>query len=798
MESPLVLILIFACFLAFFLGDALDAYIILSIVLISVLLGFFQEYKSEKVLSELKKYFSYRAVVVRNGEKSQIDSTELVPGDVITVGLGDIVPADLRIIESRMGVVVNESVLTGESRAVGKNAANCTSSCASPQEITNGLFIGKTITEGYAVALVVATGKNTFFGKTASVFSSRLPESDFQTGIRKFGSLLVKVIVVITLFVFLANFYLGHGDKNPLLDSALFALALAVGIAPEALPAIITLTLSMGSMKLAKKKVITKKLAAIEDLGNMDILCTDKTGTLTEEGLRFFKYVDLDLKDSHDVFEYALLCNSAVGSTRIRGNPIDVAIKKHGQEARADISHFLKMQDIPFDFERRRMSVIVQEGKTRYLISKGAPESIFQVCSHIKMNERLYPSGEKEREINKMISNYNKDGLSTIGVAYKEIGTDGGYSKQDEKGMIFIGFVLFSNPPKATVHQTLTRLKHLNIRLKILTGDDALVTKKLCDDIMLTPAEGRILTGSELAKMDEKEFEVCAERFDVFARVAPEQKLKIVEALRKNGHVVGFLGDGINDAPAIRAADVGISVDTASDVAKGASHLILLKKSLGVICDGVEEGRKIFGNITKYILNTISANQGNMITISLSSLFLPFIPLLPAQILLNNLISDLPMFAISTDNVDATYTKKPQRWNMGLIFRFMLFFGLISSVFDLLFIGLSYYVFRFSIPHIRTGWFLLSVLTEIVVVFSLRTQFAFWKSRPSQPLIVASLAAIALSLAVIYFAPTAEIFRFEALSFKLFLLIAGLIAAYFAATEIGKRIFFEKFALQPK
>jgi P-type Mg2+ transporter len=789
-KSPLLLVLIFASLISGYLGEWTDAGIIITIIGASVILGFFQEYKSEKVLSELKRYYSYHAVVLRGREKVQVDSRELVPGDIVFVGLGDIVPADLRIIETS-SIVVDESSLTGESRGVEKSANAPKGNPENPQDIKNGLFMGSTVLEGHAKCVVVGTGQETFFGKTAAVFSQRVPDSDFQIGIRKFGNMVIRVIIVMTIVVFFSNYGLGHGGENKLADSALFALALAVGVAPEALPAVISVTLSIGSMHLAKKKVITKKLAAIEDLGNMDILCTDKTGTLTEESLRVERYVDLDKKDSHDVFEYALLCNAAVGTgVHVKGNPIDVAIKKRGHALKADISRFMKIQDIPFDYNRRRMGSVVREGRSQYLIVKGAPESVLSACSKIKISSKMHALKEKRQEMQDMIASYNKEGYSTIGVAYKDIDRKKEYTESDESGLIFIGFVLFSNPPKHDVKSTLDRLKKLNINLKILTGDDALVTKKLCYDVGLYIPENRVILGSELSKMSKPEIQKIVEKYNVFARVSPDQKLAIVEALRENGHVVGFMGDGINDAPALRTADVGISVNTAADVAKGASHIILLKKSLGVVCDGVEEGRKIFGNITKYIINTISANNGNMITVAVSSFFLPFIPLLPTQILLNNLVSDVPLVGIASDNVDKEQTRKPRKWDIQFIAKFMMFFGLISTLFDLLLILILYFVLRTDMDTFRTAWFLESVLSEILIVFSLRTHLSFYKSHPSVILLLTSVGAAMATLFVVYVSPFAGLFHFVPLDLSILALIGGILVAYFAVTEIGKKIFF--------
>ncbi len=793
LSSPFLLILISAAVLSAFMGESSDTLIIFLVILASVALGFFQEYKSEKILAELKKHFSYHAGIIRNSERAQIDSHELVPGDIVTVGLGDIVPADIRLI-STQNLILNESVITGESREVKKEPAKILPENSAPHQLSNFLFMGSTAVSGYGMGIVVATGPETFFGRTAAQFSAKVPESEFQTGIRKFGTMLTRVIFAMTLFVFIVNFGLGHGGANPLADSALFALALAVGIAPEALPVIITIALSTGSAHLAKKKVIVKKLAAIEDLGNMDTLCTDKTGTLTDEALRFAKYVDLDKKDSRDVFEYSFLCNSAVGSKKIRGNPIDSAIRKHGLEMKLDVSRFSKIEEIQFDFERRRMGQVVEEGGKRFLIVKGASESILSVCGKARTSSKEVPISKFEKEAKKMVLGYSNEGLSTIAVAYKEIGKKKEYSKEDEEGLILLGFVLFNNPPKATTKQTFDRLKSLNVNLKILTGDDPIIAKNLCEQIGIPLVEGRVVSGSELSKMSGEEFNDTAEKYNLFARVTPDQKLAIVEALRGNNHVVGFLGDGINDAPAIRTADVGISVDSAADVAKGASHIILMRKSLNVVADGVEEGRRIFGNIMKYINITMSANNGNMITVALSSLFLPFLPLLPVQILLINLVSDLPMIAIATDKVDKSLTRQPRRWDTDLILKFMLFFGLISTLFDLILIWLLNYHFQVDVDTFRTAWFMMSIFTEILVIFSLRTYLPFFRSMPSTLLTLSCIGAFAVTFAAVYIPVFAAPFSLIPLSPFVLSICIGVLLLYFFTNELFKPLFVSKFA----
>ncbi|MFA6530733.1 MAG: HAD-IC family P-type ATPase, partial [Candidatus Micrarchaeia archaeon] len=505
-------------------------------------------------------------------------------------------------------------------------------------------------------------------------------------------------------------------------------------------------------------------------------------------------YVDLDKNDSHDVLEYAMLCNSAVGTTKVKGNAVDVAIRRNGLKNKVDLARFKKLDEIPFDFSRKRMGQVVSEGKKTFMIVKGAPENVLEACSKIKISSTEYAVSSKGKYVRDLIQDYCSKGYSTIGVAYKDVNSNKTFSKKDEHDLIFIGFILLKNHAKLSVRPTLERLGSLNVQLKIVTGDDPLVTQKLCEDIGVKIAGGRIILGSEIGAMGQKEFSDAVEQFNIFARVNPEQKLRIIESLRQNGHVVGFLGDGINDAPSLRTADVGISVDTAADVAKGASHIILLKKDLDVICDGVEGGRKIFGNITKYILNTMSANQGNMITVALASFFLPFIPLLPSQILLNNLLSDLPLVSIATDNVDKTYTRKPQKWNISFIVRFMIFFGLISTVFDIIFISISQFVLNLDMDTFRTAWFLESVLSEMIIVFSLRTRLPFFKTMPSWMLFISSVLAIAVSFGVIYFQPIAEAFHFVPLGYTEILAVIAVIAAYFVATEIGKPIFFSKFA----
>ncbi|MFH0926974.1 MAG: magnesium-translocating P-type ATPase [Candidatus Micrarchaeota archaeon] len=788
LTSPLLLLLFAAAIIAGAFGEVIDALIIMLAIALSAALGFWQEYKSEKVLSHLKSLISNNAVALRDGDKSQIDSRNLVLGDIIYVGEGDIVPADVRIIESS-GILVDESVLTGESAPVSKGAASPSKACTQPQSIKNGLFMGTTIVGGQAACMVVACGADTFFGKTVSIFSSKIPHSDFENQMEHFGKMLIWIVFVLTAFVFATNFLLQHGE-NPFIDSALFALAIAVGIAPEALPAVVSISLAQGSMALARHKVVVKKLIAIEDLGDMDVLCTDKTGTLTLE-LELEKFIDLDEKDSHDVLKYALVCNTSYGRKKLAGNSVDVAIRKYALSHRINYSSIKKLCEIPFDFERRRMGAIAIDGKKRILIVKGGTESVLSACSKIRAAGRtISKKSSQAKEIIQASRLYSSMGYTTLAVAYKEISKKAKYTSRDEGGLTLIGFLLLKNPPKPTVKNTLLRLEKLNVALKILTGDSGLVAQKLCNDLGMKILGDEVILGDEIGRLGKKELLLLVEKHNVFARLSPSQKMKIIEALKANGHVVGYLGDGINDAPALRCADVGISVNNAADVAKGASHIVLLQKSLAVICDGIEGGRRIFSNIIKYILNTMSANQGNMLTVAIASIFLPFLPMLPIQILLLNIISDIPMLAISSDNADKHALVSAQKWSNSFILKFMAFFGVISAVFDGIFLYLVYVMFNSAAPEVRTGWYLYSILSEILILFSLRTRLFAFSSSPSKWLILFALGTSLLAIGSVYYAPFALLFEFVPLSVPVLLAVVGSLVAYFIATEALKPVFY--------
>ena len=789
-KNPLVYVLVFASVLAGFLGETTEATIIVAIVLANAVLGFALEYRSERAVDELRKYLSYTAIVVRSGKKLVIAASKLVPGDVVHLAIGDVVPADTRLLDADE-LQTDESVLTGESTPVDKNTNPVALDKPLTHQLSNIALMGSTVTNGFGSGLVVATGRNTYFGHVASSLSLLPPKTDFQKNIAKFGSFLVKVILLLTAFIFLVNSILGHD----ILDSLLFSLALAVGIIPEALPVIITVGLSEGALRLVKKKVVVKRLESIEDMGDVDVLCTDKTGTLTQNKVEVQDIVDPNDHSNPELVKHALLCNSAVvEGDRILGNPIDVAIWDYAREKKFDetsLNAFARIHEIPFGFTRRRMSVVVKKDDQRFLISKGAPEAILDVSTKTGDETRAQPISKVRNEVNSLFEKYSQTGSRLIAIGIKEIEEKSEYSAADEQELTFIGLVILSDSLKDDAAPAISRLKSLGIKLKILSGDDPVVTAEVCRKLGID-FQGRVLTGVDIENMQESELRQAVEANDVFGRVSPEQKYAIVSALKKNGHVTGFLGDGVNDAPALKLADAGISVDSGVQVAKEASSIILLEKSLGAVADGVAEGRKAFGNMIKYIMNTISANLGNMFTLAVGSLFLPFIPLLPSQILLTNLLSDAPLLTIATDNLDEEGLRTPRKWNIGQIARFALFFGLISSIFDFATISALIYILNAGPELFRTAWFIESVISEILVTFSIRTRRRFYKSRPSNLLIAASIIMASTTLAVVY-SPLGSFLEFVQPPLWFLGLIFGILGGYFFLVEGLKHLFFSRY-----
>lgn len=785
-QNPLVYILIVATIIAYFLGDTTEALIIFSILFINAILGFVQEYRSEKALEELKKYVSMSARVMRNGQITEINVKELVPGDLVVVAIGDIVPADGRLIEVH-DLEVNESVLTGESNPVSKDTKTVSDENPTHYELSNMLFMGSTITAGSGKFVITATGKETYFGKSAKLITAPEEGTDFEKSIRNFGGMLLRIIAVMTIFVLITNSMLGHG----LIESFLFALAIAVGITPELLPVIITIGLSNGAMALVKKHVAVKRLGAIEDLGNIDVLCSDKTGTLTENIVTLVRYLDADGNDDEKVLVYSLLCNSAVvNHGKVKGGTIDSAIWTYALSKfdTKKLKGYEKKDEMAFDYERKRMSVVYGYKKEGVMITKGAPECVISVCSKIRIGGEEKPIASHFFKLKKMAENFNNEGYRVIGVAYKKVRPDTDYSIRDEIDLVFMGYLILMDPPKRDAVVALEHFKRLGVQLYVLTGDSPVVTEHVCRQIGIEIRGNKIVTGMEISKLGPEELHKTVERYNIYSRLAPAEKLAIVRALRANGHIVGFMGDAVNDAPSLNAADVGISVNNGTDIAKEAASVVLLRKSLHVVADGIFEGRKTFSNIIKYIDSTISANFGNMFTLTISSLFLPFIPLLPSQILLNNLISDVPMLTISTDKVDKDELKKPRRWDIGRINRFMIFFGLLSSVFDILTMVFVYFVLSADAALFRTVWFLESVLSEIFVIFMLRTAKSFYRSRPSSLLIIASVGSAFIAIGVM-FPPLGQYFEFAPITPEIIGIVICIVIAYVMIVEFAKKQF---------
>jgi len=792
--NPLVFVLMVASVISFFLGERTDALIILIIVLINAVLGFVQEFRAEQTVRALKKLVAQKAKVLRNGEKIQIDTKFVVPGDIVYLNIGDIVPADIRMLKQDE-MTIDESSLTGESVAVMKDTATTPDARTLPQYLKNIAFMGTHVMSGNGFGVVIATGEKTFFGKTASYLKEPEVVSDFEKNMSHFSNFLLKIILIMTFFIFITNTVLQHG----VFDSFLFALALAVGITPEALPVIITIALSKGAQKLAKSKVVVKKLNSIEDLGNMDVLCTDKTGTLTQGKLGLEKYFDMDEKNDDELLIYGLLCNDAiVGKDKVEGNSIDKAIWESPlkEKVMAEYKKYKIVDHNEFDFHRRRMSVVIEapNGK-KYLVVKGALEQLTEAASKIRSKGKDIHIDHKHLEnYLSIINKYRSEGSSTISIAIKEWHSDHS-TKEDEKDLTIIGFLIFVDPPRKSAKAALAKMRKLGVEIKVLSGDDPLVTEAICKKVDLEIKGGKILTGDDLDKMDEKEFTEAIEKYNVFSRVTPDHKYRIVKTLNTGPErTIAFMGDGINDAPALKISDVGISVNTATDIAKEAADIILLEEGLNVVVEGIIDGRKIFTNITKYILNTVSANYGNMFTVAFSSLFLKFIPLLPSQILLNNLITDTPMLAIATDNIDNEQLKKPKKLDLKMIRNFMTFFGLLSTVFDMTLILTLLFVFKAEPTLFRTAWFFESAVSEVVVTFAIRTSKPFYKSKPSKLLFFMSAAVVA-SLVFIVFTPFGKLFEFVTLDVNMMLFIGAIIAVYFVSAEFLKRYFFKRFPL---
>jgi Mg2+-importing ATPase len=782
-ESPLVLILIFATVISLALQQWVDSAIILAVVLGSTLLGFSQEYRASTAVEQLKRRLALNCRVMRDGVERTVPVSTIVPGDLILLSAGNLIPADGIVIEAE-DFLVSEASLTGESFPVEKRPG-----IVKPEAVlsarTNAVFLGASVRSGTAKVLVVETGHRTAFGAIAAQLGTREPETDFERGVRQFGYLLIRVMIVIVLFVLTVNLLLGR----PVIESLLFAVALAVGLSPELLPAIVSVTLSAGARTMSRRGVIVRRLEAIENLGSMDILCTDKTGTLTEGTIVLNDALDAGNRPSDDVRRLAFL--NAAFETGIE-NPLDAAIVIAGESAGLTTRGFTKIDEIPFDFLRRRLTIVVAEedAPTQHLIvTKGALSNVLDICSSLERGGVDIPlTTELRAELDAVSKAKGAQGFRVLAVATLRIAAKERYGRDDERDMTFRGFLIFFDPPKPEAQRTIHDLAQLGIRIKVISGDNRYVTAHLAQAVGLNPKS--ILTGDDLGRMRDEALWHRAPRTDLFVEIDPQQKERIVRALQRTGHSVGYLGDGINDAPALHAADVGISVEEAVDVARESADIILLSRDLDVLRSGVEDGRRTFANTLKYISITTSANFGNMVSMALATPLLPFLPLAAKQILLNNFLSDVPSIAISSDNVDPDRVARPPRWHIKDIQRFMVVFGLISSVFDLMTFAVLLLLFRADQATFQTSWFIVSLLTELAVVLVLRTHRPAFRSRPSRLLLWTTLAVSVATLAIPLLGPLSSVFGFVPLSALQMGTVIVIVIGYIAATEGAKAWFY--------
>jgi Mg2+-importing ATPase len=794
--SPLVLILLAACLVSVAVGDKVEAGIILTIVLLSAALGFVQEARSAAAVEALQARLALKATVVRDGKQGDLPIVQLVCGDLIVLGAGDIVPADARILESNH-LYIDESSLTGESAASAKVSKDGDLDPAKEGDRDGLAFFGTSVVSGSGQAVVTATGARTSYGAIARRLLERAPRTDFQEGVRAFGFLITKVTLVLVVGVFAINVEL----HRPLFDALLFSIALAVGLTPELLPAIVTLNLTRGARALTAHGVLVKRLPAIQNLGSVTVLCTDKTGTLTQGKLELVKAVGIDNDDASEATQSLTLAYLNSHFQASFENPLDTAILA-GAPKPKDLATYTKLAELPYDFNRRLLSVVVsQKGQPPLLVTKGAPESVMARCSKVREDHTARPIRAAEHaRLKKLVDGSSADGFRLVAVASRTLapadvkpaqpsGPAASLADADrlEKDLTFEGVILFSDPPKPGVDKTIAELARQGIALKIITGDNDLVARHVAEQVGLQ-VDG-VLTGDQMRKMTHPALVARVGRTTIFARVDPDQKLQIVRAVRESGHVVGYMGDGINDAPALHVADVGISVDNATDVARSAADIILLEPSLKAISQGVIEGRRTFANTLKYIRMGTSSNFGNMLSMAGAALLLPFLPMTPGQILLNNLIYDASQTAIPTDHVDPDVEAVPARWDVHSIERFMILFGPISSIFDYATFGLLLLMLGQNEESFHTGWFVESLFTQILVVLAIRTRMSpFWRSRPSRELAAAIFAALVVAV-VVPISPLGSVLGFGALPIAFWPLLVGIVAAYLTMVEIAKRIY---------
>jgi len=776
-KSPIILILIFAAMLSIFLKDAADAIIILTIVIISGLLGFWQERGASNAVEKLLALVQVKATVLRDGQSQEISNKEIVPGDIVLLCAGKNIPGDCLVLESQ-DLSVDEAALTGETYPVDKFSGVLPAETELGKR-TNSLYMGTNVISGTGKAIVVHTGKETEFGKVSERLKLRPPETEFEHGLSKFGYFLMEVTLILVVLIFVANVYL----HRPVLESFMFSLALAVGLTPQLLPAIVSVNLARGAKKMAQKQVIVKRLPAIESLGSMNVFCTDKTGTLTEGEVKIHTAVDVEGKESDRVLLYAYL-NAASESGYV--NPIDQAIREH---KKFDISSYQKLDEVPYDFNRKRLSILLKKENTHLIVTKGALKNILDVCSSVETADgKKIDIVDQQKKLHQEAVDLGSQGFRVLGVAYRDFNQDS-FSKDDETNMTFLGYLALFDPPKAGIADTLKELEMLGVTTKMITGDSQAVAISIIQQVGLP--EPKSLTGSELEKLSDEALMHRVQYTNVFAEVEPNQKERIIIALKKAGNVVGYLGDGINDASALHASDVGISVESAVDVAKEATDIVLMAKDLNVLVEGVKEGRVTFANTLKYVFMATSANFGNMFSMAGISLFLPFLPLLPSQILLTNLLTDFPELTIATDRVDKELVSQPRRMDITFIRNFMIVFGLLSSIFDYLTFGALLLLLHAQPEQFRTGWFLESVISASMVVLVVRTRQSIFDSKPGKYLLMATLATVGVTM-IMPWTPLATMLGFQPLPLSFVLVLGSIVVFYVTVAENVKRVFYSQ------
>ncbi|CUQ66587.1 magnesium-translocating P-type ATPase [Candidatus Nitrospira inopinata] len=817
-RNPFNLLLTLLAVISWLTEDVEATVVIGAMVALSTLLRFWQEAKANKAADALKAMVTTTATVVRRdvsedaapifekfygvqlhvklARRVEVPIRLLVPGDVIALSAGDMIPADCRVLTAK-DLFVSQAAMTGESMPVEKFAVQRDAKTVGPLELDNILFMGTTVVSGSATAVVIATGNRTYFGALASrvTAADRAPTS-FQAGVNQVSWLLIRFMLVMAPLVLVINGF----TKNDWTEALLFALSIAVGLTPEMLPLIVTSTLAKGAVFLSRKKVIVKRLESIQNFGAMDVLCTDKTGTLTQDKIFLERHVDVWGEDSDEVLHMAYL--NSYYQTGLK-NLLDIAVLEHAEVRRKldPAKNYRKVDEIPFDFTRRRMSVVVSEREDHHeLICKGAVEEILNVCTHVRRGERVEPlTTDLLAGVREVTAELNKEGLRVVAVAAKEVPpSKETYGVADESELTLIGYVAFLDPPKESAEPALKALAAHGVSVKVLTGDNELVTAKICREVGLE--QWGVLLGGDIETMSDEELAKAVESHTVFAKLTPAHKERIVRLLKSNGHVVGFMGDGINDAPALRTADIGISVDTAVDIAKEAADIILLEKSLMVLEEGIVEGRKTFCNMLKYIKMTASSNFGNVFSVLVASAFLPFLPMLPMQLLVQNLLYDVSQIAIPFDNVDDELLKKPQRWQPADIGRFMVFFGPISSLFDILTYAMLWFVFSADTPEEQTlfhsGWFIVGLLTQTLIVHLIRTpKVPFIQSRASMPLLAMTGAIMAIGV-FIPMGPLADYFKLQALPPLYFVLLPMILLGYMALTQAMKGVYVRRYGWQ--